>query len=450
MNIENRVVLKSAEADAGYHTYVYQDVGEDEINLADLVRKLAREWKAIALTMAIGILGSVAYALFSPKVYLVETIVRAPTVHELGEANTQNVIEIEPTEAFRRFVQIALNPETHKVTIESNGLLEDLSTDRNLTSSQVARQIYDDFSLNIVKHDYYELAKGEKTPLKDVALSVKSAEPELAVTYIQKLIENAERLTLLDFSADVSIVKENRIKAIQEQIDGLTQAQRYSREAEIARLEESNRETIAKLQQQFDLKIRKAVKDRENRIVQLQEAIKTANVLSIREPVTWDDLRPSRKSSQVTNEIGSKEGSAPLYFQGSRLLNAELERLKARNDDKPFIAGLADLENQIIQAQNDPRIAALKARANDTIYIEKLDELQRELAALMEQPIEFANTRFAVVSQPAAIPPDPIRNPMLYVVIGILVSGFVALMVALVLVSLRSSEDSKPRVAIAE
>ena len=450
MNIENRVVPKSAETHAAPPAYVYSDVGDDEIDLGILLRNLAGEWKAIALVMVIGFLASVAYALSSQKVYLVETIVRPPTVHELGEVAVQSLIHIDPSEAFRRFIQISVNPETHAQTIVTNGLLDALSPSGELTSSQVVRQIYGDFSLSIVEHGYYELEAGDKTPLDQVSFSVKSAVPEVAVKYLQKLIDTAERLCQSDFSADVSVTKLNKIKAIEETIQSMTKAARQSRESEIKRLEEANQETIARLQQQVDLKIRKAIKGRENQIVQLEEALKTANALNIREPVTWDDLRPLRRSSQVTNEIGDKDSTAPLYFRGSRLLEAELERLKSRRDDRPFVAGLADLENQIIQAQNDPRIAALKARENDTIYIEKLNDLQIKLAALLAQPTEFDNVRFAVVSQAAVIPPAPIRSRMLYIVIGTVGSFFVALIVAIILLSLRNSGRRELQDAITE
>ena len=63
MNIENRVVPKSAETHAAPPAYVYSDVGDDEIDLGILLRNLAGEWKAIALVMVIGFLASVAYAL---------------------------------------------------------------------------------------------------------------------------------------------------------------------------------------------------------------------------------------------------------------------------------------------------------------------------------------------------------------------------------------------------
>ena len=215
------------------------------------------------------------------------------------------------------------------------------------------------------------------------------------------------------------------------------------------RLREANQEMIFGLQQQIDLKISKAKKDRENRIVQLSEALKTATQLGIKEPVTWDDLRPLRKSTQITNELGDKDSTVPLYFRGSRLINAELVQLKERKDDKPFIGGLTELEAKIIEIQNDPKIVALQSRANDTIYIEKYDELQRQLADLIEQPTQFENVQMAIVVQPALIPSRAMRNSMLIVLIGIFLTGFLALIVALIRVLIRTSESRQNEISLA-
>ncbi len=426
--------------------YVLAGEVQDEINLADLIRNLAREWKIMAILLLVGTLGSIAYASFSTKIYLVEAMLRAPTFHELGDVSGQNLVEIEPVDAFTRFTEQILAPENHHQTLVSSDLLQQFSQDGQSTDVEISSGIYNSFSLEIVKHDYYQLSKGEKAPFKEISISMESGDPELAQRYLHALIKNSENNTVKSFAEDFRIVKENRVKAVKEEMEALAQAEKQNREAKIARLEEANRELIIKLQQQIDLNVRKTKQDRENQIIQLEEALKTAAVLNIEEPVTWDDLRPLRKSSQVTNEIGDKDESAPLYFRGTRLLKAELDLLNAREDDRPFISDISDLENQIIQAQNDPVIIALKSRQNDLFYVEKHDDLQRQLSGLLEQPAQFENTQFVIVSRPATIPPGPIRSPMLIVAIGVLVSGFLALFVALIFASFRNSDQQKAEV----
>ena len=444
MNMDKRIEFSTGEIDQGTIVkYVPASEIQDEINLGDLIRNLAREWRFMAIILLVGTLGSIAYASLSTKEYLVEARLRGPTLHELGDVNRQNLIEINPGKAFARFTENVLAPENHHQTLVKSGLLQEFTQDGELTDLEISREIYDSFSLDVIKHDYYQLAKGEKAPLKEITISMKSGRPELAQRFLQALIEESEDNAIRSFTEDFENVKQNRIEAIKEEMNAQARAEKQNREAEIARLEETNRALTLKLQQQVDLAVRKAQQDRENKIIELEEAINIAEALNITKPVNWDDMRPERDSTQVTNQIGNQDDKIPLYFQGTQLLQAELGRLKARQDDRPFIAGLTDLENQIIKAQNDPKIAILKARTNDLLYIEKFASLQRQLSLLQEQPDRFENTRFVIVNQPASIPPGPIRSPMLIVAIGILVSGFLALLLALILASVRSGDRQK-------
>ncbi len=74
-------------------------------------------------------------------------------------------------------------------------------------------------------------------------------------------------------------------------------------------------------------------------------------------------------------------------------------------------------------------MAALKA-------LEKYDELQRILSQMIQVPIRFDNVQLAVVSQRAVIHPKPIRNPVLIFLVGVVLSGFLALFLALIRSSL--------------
>jgi len=302
----------------------------------------------------------------------------------------------------------------------------------------------------VVRHDFYELEKDEKAPFKEINVSLQSSEPEVATEFLRLLIKKAQDEALDSFSNDITLIKSTRVSEIREQLRSLVLAAKQSREAEITRLKETNQESIARLKQQIDLKIRKATQDRKNRIVQLSEALKIATGLEIREPVTWDDLRPLRKSPQITNELGNNDSSQPLYFRGIRLLNAELVQLQERKDDKPFISELTELENQILEFQDDQKMAALKSRKDDSIYIEKYDDLQRKLTGLIEQQTQFANSQTAVVTQPALVPSSPMGNPRRIILFGVLLSGFLALVVALIRVSMRNSNLQRDELPLAE
>ena len=444
MNMENRARISELEFDPRQRVFpYYREVPVDEIELGNLIRDLVGEWKIMAAVLAIGAIASIAAAFFLPKTYLVESILRVPTFYELGDVRDQNIIEVTPEDSMTRVIDKLLAPEIQQKALQSSSLGAQLLENSETSKDQLIQQLRKNFTLNIIKHDYYQIGKGDKTPLKEISVSLKSDEPGLAAEFIQVLIAQARSQALLDFSNDVSTVKSTRINDIHERLGAMTLAGKQSREAEIMRLQAANGEVIARLQQQIDLTIRKARQDRENRIIQLADAISTAESLGINEPVTWDDLRPLRKSTQITNELGERDDDMPLYFRGTRLLRAELDQLKNRADDRPFVPSLTELENQIVQLQNDTKIVALQSRANDTIYIEKFDDLQRQLKNILRQPDQFSKSQMAVVSQPATIPSGPMRNPLIIVVIGLVLSGFLALVIAFVRIAMRNGEPRR-------
>lgn len=442
MNMDAKARLEPVEVIAGYREpYLVGEIRGDEIYLGDLLRNLFEEWKLIALVVAIGTVGSIAISQILPPAYLVEARLRAPTLHELGEINEQNLIDLKPADVLKIVADRVLAPEIQQTALVESGLGEILSEKKELPEGELPRLIAEDFSVDLLVPNYYEISKNEKKPIEQVGVSLKSIYPEPSAEFIQELVERAQAKALADLSNDIRVLRQSRIKETEDKLKSLTLAAELSREAEIIRLQETQRELIQKLRQEIDLKLRKAKLDRENRIVQLAEALKVAESLNIDDPVSWDDLRPLRIPTQINNEVVSKPNDEPTYFRGTRLLKAELEQLKNRKDDRPFVPGISEIENRIIQAENDPRLAALKSRVNDAIYIEQYDDLQRQLSSLKQQPTDFRQAVLAVVSQPAIVPPGPIRSPVIYVVVGVVISVFVALVVALVRISLRNSHS---------
>ena len=388
-----------------------------------------------------GLLLSFAGSILLTRSHAITTVIRAPTVNELGDLNGQKLVNVTPGIALGRYVDQLVSKDLQTTVFEESRLLEELSENSTLTPSQIFSQVQKELSVNRVKHDYYELDKEEKTPFKEVSLTLVSSEHELAAEYIEALIKRAHEEAALKLTNDIRSVRVQRIKDTQDQLLTLTQAATATRSAEIKRLEEINREKLSALKLQIDLQVSKARKNRENQIVRLKEALDTAKVLNIVAPVTWEDLRTDRVASEINNEFGGADKSEPLYFQGTRILSAELKRLESRSDDRPFISGLTDLEKQILELENDPKIAALKARKDDSIYVGKYDELQRSLSELGEIPTQFDNMRLAYITQSPVISPGSTRSPKLVFLAGLIVTGFLALLITIIRISLRKQNS---------
>jgi len=410
----------------------------DEIDLGRLCHGLIREWKTIMIVVFLGTVLSIVLALHLSKTFLIESTVRAPDFREMGDLKKQEILTLSPEDVLKSLADHILLPDNIRSALLKSAWWEKVSRGNDLSSEPMINGIRENLKLSRVKHDYYELGKDEKTPFRELEISLLSADPQETVAFMQALIATAHEDALDEISKRIQSIRQIRIEYEQNHLQSLAHAERQSREAKIARLRAENYESIARLQQQIDLKLRKAKQDRENRVIQFTEALQVAEALNIQEPVTWDDLRPLRKPTQITNEYGGTDTSEPLYFRGTRLLQAELDRLKGRQDDRPFTSDLSELENQLIQLQNDPRIAALESRTNDAIYAAEFDDLQRRLTRLQAQPTRFDNARLAVVSQPPSVPDSPRHSPVKIVLAGMFLSGFIALVIGFLRVSMKN------------
>jgi len=350
---------------------------------------------------------------------------------------------MNPNSAFQRVVDQIVSPDLQIKALKGSQLFGISGDEKEQTIEQKLSGIRNQLSVSRIRHDYYELGKDEKTPIKELIVSIESAKPEAAVDFLQRLVAMSADSAMDLFTSDVRTIKENRIQQVKDQLNAQARAVENNRLAEIGRLEAKNQELISGLRQQIDLLVSKAKKDRLNKISRLQEATTIASALNLIDPVFWDDLRPSRETSPITNELVGTNDRLPLYFQGTRILDAELTRLESRKDDRPFIGVLSNLEKQIIELENDPKIAALKARQDDGIYIEKYNQLQTELADLLSQAVQFSGARMAVVTQDAFVPGQSSRNSVRYLAVGILLSFFIGLIVALALISMKQDHSEQ-------
>ena len=77
-----------------------------------------------------------------------------------------------------------------------------------------------------------------------------------------------------------------------------------------------------------------------DRIIAIQEAANTAYLLGIKDIVDTPTIVQS-------NQLNITTTSTTLYYRGSRALAAEIEFLKNRKSDDPFITGLRDLQEKL-------------------------------------------------------------------------------------------------------
>ncbi|HHX7004458.1 TPA: GNVR domain-containing protein, partial [Pseudomonas aeruginosa] len=77
---------------------------------------------------------------------------------------------------------------------------------------------------------------------------------------------------------------------------------------------------------------------REDRIVQLREALKVADAVGLE--------KPPMISGQVSEQLSAIMNGSLMYMRGSKALRGEIEALESRVSDDPFIPALRTLQEQ--------------------------------------------------------------------------------------------------------
>ena len=130
-------------------------------------------------------------------------------------------------------------------------------------------------------------------------------------------------------------------------------ANRFSSFAERATVEQlildvqtATKNRIAAIENSIDSKRKIAQQRRFDRIAELQEAIRIAEKLGL------NDRADSPAQVFASASTSNTSNSTPLYYRGSSALLAELEVLRSRPSDDPFIEHLRDNEEELARLQS--------------------------------------------------------------------------------------------------
>ncbi|MFD2754943.1 LPS O-antigen chain length determinant protein WzzB [Comamonas terrae] len=123
--------------------------------------------------------------------------------------------------------------------------------------------------------------------------------------------------------------------------DFLSQVSDDARHALIQDIEKSISLQIQNTERDLQEKMRTTELNRHDRQAQLAEALQVAQAVGLKEP-QMTSIQPPRQDSAASYIDGSR-----LYARGTKSLQAELEVLKQRKDDAPFVEGLRAIQAQL-------------------------------------------------------------------------------------------------------
>ena len=404
-----------------------QQFEDDTIELYELWITIWKwKWLVIALTVVAAI-GSVVYALATPRVYKAEALLLSPKgkdvqamtvmgLKKLSEGGKTHIMVTGPSaeDIFSKYKQNLNSRTLHKKFIKEYGLMNLLAPDR--TPETRDEDIYQAFSKKIKLGEENEIT----------SLSIELHDSVMAAQWVNDLTEFVDKETVAMIVDDLRNSIANQIKSVEYTIISKKQMVIKRREDQISEIE-------------IKIKSKRVMSEirRKDQIVRYQEAAKTAQVLGIMtgltqqtkivensrgiiQPINPTETTGNSPITQMNVDIAT--ATTPLFFMGYDALLSELDILMSRSNDDPFIPGLRDLQEQL---------ALLNSIESEDSFIDGLRDLQEQLALL--RTIKFDQEKMSAVSidQPAYPPNSPINpNRRFIVSIATVVGLFLGIFLA--------------------
>ena len=272
---------------------------DDEISLYDLYRVLVKRKTLIAIVIASILALCVIYLLIVPKIYQVSALLFPPSSGDMYLTNLEISKEavFQPEQVFKQYAQeLTSNDRWYKFTKQEKQLFTNISTDGQL-------------------HNPFKLDKDKDIPSTNILLKYDTPVTENAVAVVQHYLRFAEH-GLID-------------KLIQQ-------------------LSSQVKHNINALELDIQLQRDTAKQARMDQIVRLESDLAIAKKLGIVENLYFSMASKAGDRESVLNIFTNNPATA-TYLKGSKAITAELDSLKKRESDDPFIPSLRQKQDQLMQ-----------------------------------------------------------------------------------------------------
>jgi len=288
----------------------------EEIDLVELFQELwAKKWLIVSVTAAVT-LAAAAYAFLAPPVYRAQAAVMPPSLSDIADFNiARNMLNASSdmgSSSSERAANASYKPFTTKDVYSV--------FTRHLQSDQSKRQFYRDVYLPSLSEEQkkasqdalyqgflrrFSLTAPTTAQPDRFIINIEGGDPAQAADWVGLYIQDVGQRSLQE-------MLENAQSEIQVQGRNLMQ--------QIETLRHS-------------AKVR-----REDRLMQLQEALKVSQAIGLE--------NPPMIAGQMNDQLSAIMDGNLTYMRGAKALKAEIEALKQRKSDDPFVPELRGLQEQ--------------------------------------------------------------------------------------------------------
>jgi LPS O-antigen subunit length determinant protein (WzzB/FepE family) len=398
---------QTPQANYGYPS---SETNQDEIDLGALLEKLIGQSKLILTIVAVGTLLSVAVALLLPRIYQQEVILSMPVESNIAVLNANGSTEYTPIDIFKRYYDSLRSPDQFESFVKDRDYLGRLYPDSDQTDSTLIWKLKKNFVIDVL-----EPAPEQKglivTMPERIGLKIRHRRENVITDLLNEYVDVVGNSLILD------IISEQKVQIGHD---------------------------LATIDRSIALLRLGAAKERENEIIRIQEALRMAKKLQIEKPTYLGDFSNRNNSTSSKTEINlSDNQELPLYLMGVDYLEVRLEELINRGSYESALDESRDLKEEIISGKDT---ASVREHKNDDPYIEELPALLAEKEKLQRLSLNFDGAKMMKAEKSAVETGESVKpNRMLIVIIGAVLSGFLAVLIGLI-ASVMSGRNSGARI----
>ncbi|QBZ83857.1 lipopolysaccharide biosynthesis protein [Hydrogenovibrio crunogenus] len=409
---------------------------DDEIDLFELWRALVRQRKLIVGIVLTVLLLAVIYVLTAQKIYQSEAEVALPNSSQIASLKSlSNTQDIDRESVYVEFLKNLQNQNTFQVLSNSktlNQLLANAGYD--FDSASELRVFLNDGKLKVAwpeQNKKVQLSVLQKTKLSMSLPSVQASQKALAL-----VLEIANRQAVNALKQDLTshLNEVLGINRFHYQLEN--QKINLEIESEIERIQEADALKREQIEQKIKALIDNSKENLDDQLQRLNENLRIAQKLGITEPIEpgqYGKTMQAKNTSNMIVDVNTQSGMKG-YWMGTKILSAEINSLKRRQNLAAFIPQISALKADLLLLKQNPRVDQLKNRQSNLPYSERLRMLKIEKEKILHdlkalKAITFDT--FLVLKSPST-PEAPVKPKgkliiAVAIVLGLLLAVFVAL-----------------------
>lgn len=237
-----------------------------------------------------------------------------------------------------------------------------------------------------------------------------------------------------DVLQNIDIAKTNSLANLNRELISYRAGYKARIDSEIAKIQEEDNIKRLDLEEELSA-IRKSLKSiRDNRIQQLDEAIKIAKSLGIKKPTTPSGYRDNNinfSGNIFRTEVNSNQ--IPLYFMGVDALEAEKQALEARENDDFTSKRIVEIQRELKLLEKNSKVELLKSRKHPDLFLEGFADKEKEVSFLENTKIDVDGLKLVKIDH-YAFHIDSSKKPSkkLIVATGLILGLLLGLFAALI------------------